>query len=97
MLTIARCLIGSPRLILLDEPSEGLAPKIVSELTEILSAIHAELGTTILMTEQNTALALAMASHVGLIDSGKIVFFNKREVLLENADLMQRYLGVQAS
>jgi len=97
MLTIARCLIGNPRLILLDEPSEGLAPKIVAELIEILAAIHAELATSILITEQNTAMALTIASHVGLIDSGRIVFFGERELLQENAELMHRYLGVQAA
>jgi branched-chain amino acid transport system ATP-binding protein len=96
MLTIARCLVGNPRLILLDEPSEGLAPKIVKELTEILRQIHRDLGTSILITEQNTALALALADQVGLIDSGKVVFWGSRDALAERADLMREYLGAQS-
>ena len=96
MLTIARCLIGNPRLMLLDEPSEGLAPRIVQELIKILQTVHAELKTSILMTEQNTKMALAMADRVGLIDSGRLVFWGTRDELSERADLMQRYLGAQA-
>jgi branched-chain amino acid transport system ATP-binding protein len=95
MLTIARCLIGSPRLMLLDEPSEGLAPKIVQELTAILHRVHDELGTSILITEQNTALALSMAHRVGLIDTGRLVFWGSRAELAERTDLMDEYLGVR--
>jgi branched-chain amino acid transport system ATP-binding protein len=94
MLTIARCLIGSPRLMLLDEPSEGLAPKIVQELTAILHRVHEELGTSILITEQNTALALSMAHTIGLIDTGRLVFWGSRGELAERTDLMDEYLGV---
>jgi len=96
MLTIARCLIGNPRLMLLDEPSEGLAPRIVADLIEILRTVHAELKTSILITEQNTAMALSMADQVGLIDSGRLVFWGPRDELLEQSDLMQRYLGAHA-
>jgi branched-chain amino acid transport system ATP-binding protein len=96
MLTIARCLIGNPRLMLLDEPSEGLAPKIVQELIEILRTVHEELKTSILMTEQNTAMALAMADRIGLIDSGRLVFWGTRDELAERSDLMHRYLGAVA-
>jgi branched-chain amino acid transport system ATP-binding protein len=94
MLTIARCLIGNPRLMLLDEPSEGLAPKIVQELTRILHRVHEELGTSILITEQNTALALSMADQVGIIDSGRLEFWGTREELARRTDLMDQYLGV---
>lgn len=96
MLTIARCLIGNPRLMLLDEPSEGLAPRIVADLIEILRTVHAELKTSILMTEQNTAMALSMADRVGLIDSGQLVFWGLRDELVERSDLMHRYLGAHA-
>jgi branched-chain amino acid transport system ATP-binding protein len=95
MLTIARCLIGNPRLMLLDEPSEGLAPKIVQELTAILRRVHDELGTSILITEQNTALALSMADRVGMIDSGHLVFWGTRDDLARRTDLMDEYLGVR--
>lgn len=95
MLTIARCLIGSPRLMLLDEPSEGLAPKIVMDLTAILRRVHDELQTSILITEQNTALALSMADQVGMIDSGRLVFWGTREELASRTDLMDEYLGVR--
>ena len=94
MLTIARCLIGNPRLMLLDEPSEGLAPKVVQELTRILHRVHEELGTSILITEQNTALALSMADQVGMIDSGRLVFWGTRHELAQRTDLMDQYLGV---
>jgi branched-chain amino acid transport system ATP-binding protein len=95
MLTIARCLIGSPRLMLLDEPSEGLAPKIVMELTAILRRVHDQLQTSILITEQNTALALSMADQVGMIDSGRLVFWGTRQELASRTDLMDEYLGVR--
>ena len=95
MLTIARCLIGNPRLMLLDEPSEGLAPKIVQELTAILHRVHGELRTSILLTEQNTALALSMADQVGLIDTGHMVFWGTRDELAGRTDLMDEYLGVR--
>jgi branched-chain amino acid transport system ATP-binding protein len=95
MLTIARCLIGNPRLMLLDEPSEGLAPKIVQELTAILRRVHEELKTTILLTEQNTALALLIADQVGLIDTGRLVFRGTRHELARRTDLMDEYLGVR--
>jgi branched-chain amino acid transport system ATP-binding protein len=97
MLTIARCLIGSPRLMLLDEPSEGLAPKIVQDLAAILRRVHQELRTSILLTEQNTALALSMADQVGLIDTGRLVFWGPREQLAARPDLMEEYLGVRRS
>lgn len=96
MLTIARCLIGNPRLMLLDEPSEGLAPRIVADLIETLRTVHAELKTSILMTEQNTAMALSMADRIGLIDSGRLVFWGARDELVERSDLMHRYLGAHA-
>jgi branched-chain amino acid transport system ATP-binding protein len=96
MLTIARCLIGNPRLMLLDEPSEGLAPRIVADLIEILRTVHVELKTSILMTEQNTAMALSMAERIGLIDSGRLVFWGSRDELAERSDLMHRYLGAHA-
>jgi len=95
MLTIARCLIGNPRLMLLDEPAEGLAPKIVQELTAILRRVHEELKTTILLTEQNTALALSMADQIGLIDTGRLVFWGTRADLARRTDLMDEYLGVR--
>lgn len=97
MLTIARCLIGSPRLMLLDEPSEGLAPKIVQELAAILRRVHDQLRTSILLTEQNTALALSMADQVGLIDTGRLVFWGPRDHLAARPDLMEEYLGVRRS
>ena len=96
MLSIARCLIGNPRLMLLDEPSEGLAPKIVQELTAILRRVHDQLQTSILLTEQNTALAMSMAHQIGLIDSGKLVFWGTRDDLVSRGDLMEEYLGVRA-
>ena len=94
MLAIARCLIGNPRLVLLDEPSEGLAPKIVMELISILHRVHEELHTSILITEQNTSMALSMAHQIGLIDSGRLMFWGTRQELGARVDLMEEYLGV---
>ena len=93
MLAIARALMLSPRLLLLDEPSLGLAPLIVREIFRILRAINAETGVGILLVEQNAALALDLAHHAFLLETGRIVMQGPaREVASDDA-IRRSYLG----
>jgi branched-chain amino acid transport system ATP-binding protein len=94
MLAIGRALMARPRLMLLDEPSLGLAPLLVHEIFQIIARINREQGTTILLVEQNAALALQIA-HRGLImEGGRVVLEGEPEVLRENPDVKEFYLGL---
>jgi branched-chain amino acid transport system ATP-binding protein len=93
MLTIARTLMGSPDLLLLDEPSEGLAPLIVEAIGELVARLKKE-GVTILMAEQNLAFSLALADRVYLIDDGRVQFSGTAAELESRPEVIQRYLGV---
>lgn len=93
MVAIGRALMSSPELLLLDEPSHGLAPKIVQELHQTLLNIHS-LGVTILLVEQNTKLALSVAEHAYVLQSGKIVLDGKSADLLSDARIKEAYLGI---
>lgn len=95
LLAVARSLVGNPRLMLLDEPSEGLAPKTVAELRDVIRMVHDRFGCTILLAEQNTRFALSLAHHVVLIDNGRIVFSGAATDLRERPDLMELHLGVR--
>jgi branched-chain amino acid transport system ATP-binding protein len=92
MLAIARGLMARPRLLLLDEPSLGLAPKMVRTVFEIIRQVHDE-GLTILLVEQNARLALATSSHAYVIESGKIVLGGPAEVLRSDASVISTYMG----
>ncbi len=92
MLAIARALIRSPRLILLDEPFEGLAPSIVRNLLEVCRALVTS-GQTIVIVEQNLPAALSLASRAYVLNNGHVVFEGLPEKLLGSSD-MTRYLGV---
>jgi len=94
MLAIARSLVTNPQMILLDEPCEGLAPYIVRRIEDIIQDISENEGVTILLVEQNVAVALATADRHYLIDEGRIVDEVTTERLREDEDLRQRYLGV---
>ncbi|EZP60185.1 ABC transporter ATP-binding protein [Delftia sp. RIT313] len=93
MLAIARALMGRPRLLLLDEPSFGLAPLVVRDIFGILRRINEEQGTTILLVEQNARLALELAHSAYLLETGRIVLHGPSEAMRRNDAVRQAYLG----
>ncbi|MGH7312087.1 MAG: ABC transporter ATP-binding protein [Candidatus Rokuibacteriota bacterium] len=93
MLAIARALVARPRVMLVDEPTEGLAPLLVQNLTEILGAIN-RAGTTILLVEQTLEVALALAHRVYVMDQGRIQFEGTPEQLRRDPTIQQRFLEV---
>ena len=94
MLVIGRGLMASPKLMLLDEPSMGLAPLLVSEIFQIIQRINSEEGVAILLVEQNARLALSIAGHGYVMENGHIVLDDTVEKLKENADVKEFYLGL---
>ena len=94
MLVIGRGLMASPRLMLLDEPSMGLSPLLVSEIFEIIKRINKEEGVTIVLVEQNARLALSIADHGYVMENGRIVLDDQADKLSENADIKEFYLGL---
>jgi branched-chain amino acid transport system ATP-binding protein len=95
MLAIARALVTGPRLLLLDEPSQGLAPVIVDAVGAAIAALRAQ-GLAILLVEQNIGFALDVADRAAIIDGGAIVFDGTPEALRRREDLQLTYLGVGA-
>ncbi|MEO6972525.1 MAG: ABC transporter ATP-binding protein [Rhodoferax sp.] len=93
MLAIARALVRDPKIILLDEPFEGLAPVIVQDLVRVCRGL-AQAGQTIVLVEQNLAATLALASRVYIINNGHIAHEGPAAELKSQPDLLQRYLGV---
>jgi len=91
-LAIARALLSKPRLLVLDEPSLGLAPLIIDQVFETLEALRDE-GTTILLVEQNAARAVELADHSYVLRTGRMAFSGSREELLATADFESTYLG----
>ncbi len=94
MLVIGRGLMASPKLMLLDEPSMGLAPLLVSEIFGIIGRINMEEGVSVLLVEQNARLALSIASHGYVMENGRIVLDDTVDKLRENADVKEFYLGL---
>jgi len=94
MLAVARALMSRPKLLLMDEPSLGLAPVIVEEIFQIIRELHAD-GTTILLVEQNAHMALQVADHFCLLDQGKVTFSGKPGQLEENELIQRAYLGAR--
>jgi branched-chain amino acid transport system ATP-binding protein len=92
MLAIARGLMARPKLLLLDEPSLGLAPKMVQSVFDLIQQLHNE-GLTILLVEQNAHLALAVSSHAYVVENGKIVLDGPAEVLRTDQSVINTYLG----
>mgnify|MGYP002623503882 CR=1 FL=1 len=95
MLAIARALVASPKMILLDEPSLGLSPKLTQEIFEIVVRINRERGTTILLVEQNANMALNVADYGYVLENGRIVMEDKCSVLREKDDVKEFYLGMK--
>jgi branched-chain amino acid transport system ATP-binding protein len=93
MLAIARGLMSTPRLLLLDEPSLGLAPLIVEHIMGIIRQIREEQGVTILLVEQNAQAALELADYGYVIETGRVVLEDKALSLLENPKVREAYLG----
>jgi len=93
MLTIARTLVTNPEVLLLDEPSEGLAPLVAKRLGEAIVAMKDQ-GLSILLSEQNSRFAAKVANRVYILDEGKIVFQGTREDFVQNDELARRYLLV---
>lgn len=93
MLSIARALMMNPRLLLMDEPTEGLAPMLVQSVSEILFQLKKG-GNTILLVEQNLPMALKVADITHVISRGCIVYSSKPLELLENEEVKRRYLGL---
>ncbi len=94
MLAIGRAMMASPDIILLDEPSLGLAPMLVREIFEIIVRINKEQGTTILLVEQNANLALSVADYAYIMENGRVVLDGAPKDLVENADVREFYLGL---
>jgi branched-chain amino acid transport system ATP-binding protein len=97
MLAIGRALMSNPRLLMLDEPSLGLGPLLVAEIFEIVGRLNRELGTTILIVEQNARLALGLADHGYIMENGRIVLDGPAGELLSNPDVQEFYLGLSES
>ncbi|MES3001009.1 MAG: ABC transporter ATP-binding protein [Pseudomonadota bacterium] len=93
MLAIARALMLRPRLLMLDEPSFGLAPKIVQEVYRILRDVIAESGLSVLLVEQNAAMALDLATHVWLLETGRVAAHGSPDEMRANDLVRQAYLG----
>ncbi len=95
MLAIGRALMGDPELLLLDEPSLGLAPRLVAQIRDLIVEINAQ-GTAVLLVEQNATMALEIASHGYVLETGKIVLDKSATELLADEDMREFYLGVHA-
>lgn len=93
MLAIGRAMMLDPKLLLLDEPSIGLAPKVVDEIFETVKMIK-ESGVTILLVEQNVDIAISVADRLAVLDHGRVVFSGVSSDLLANSDLREVYLGI---
>jgi len=94
MLAISRALMARPKLLLLDEPSLGLAPIVVKQIFEIIRKINAENNTTVFLVEQNANLALHLADRGYVMENGQIVLEDSSENLLSNEDVKKAYLGL---
>mgnify|MGYP003595301610 CR=1 FL=1 len=92
MLAMGRALMAKPRLMMLDEPSMGLAPLLVEQIFDIVKELHAA-GTTILLVEQNAQMALSIADRAYVLETGRIVMEGEAAALLEDDKVRSAYLG----
>ena len=93
MLAIGRALMGNPKVLLLDEPSEGLAPILVADVGRTIARLKAE-GQSIVLVEQNVKLALELADEVAILNTGRIAFTGNVDAVRQNQDLITQHLGV---
>ncbi len=94
MLAIGRALMSKPKLLLLDEPSQGLAPKLALSIVDTLAKLRSEENISILLVEQNIAAALKHADKAYILEQGRIIFRGKPEEIMENEALRKAYLGL---
>jgi branched-chain amino acid transport system ATP-binding protein len=94
MTAIGRALMSRPRMMLLDEPSLGLAPQLVEEIFDIVKALNEQEGVSILLAEQNTNMALKYAQFGYILENGRVVLDGEAKALRENDDVKEFYLGV---
>ncbi len=93
MVAIARALVGAPGLVLLDEPSQGLAPKVVQDVMRTVERLRAE-GVAVILVEQNVACALGVADRIHVMQGGRIVYVNEAEALRRDPALRRQWLGI---
>ncbi|HVQ77857.1 MAG TPA: ABC transporter ATP-binding protein [Candidatus Binatia bacterium] len=94
MLAIGRALMAHPRVMLLDEPSMGLAPMLVAEIYEIVARLNREEKVAVLLAEQNAAMALGVAQYAYVMENGRVVLDGDRRTISENEDIKEFYLGL---
>jgi len=94
MCVIGRALMSRPKMILLDEPSMGLAPQIVEEIFAIIGNLNTAEGVSFLLAEQNTHMALRYARYGYILENGRVVLDGEAKSLAENADVKEFYLGI---
>lgn len=95
MLAIGRALMMAPKMMLLDEPSLGLSPKLVGEIAEIINTINKDLGVTVLLVEQNAKMALELSDYGYIMENGRVVMEDTCERLAQATDVQEFYLGMK--
>ena len=93
MLVVARALMARPKLLLLDEPSLGLAPMVVREIARLITAVNREDGVSVILVEQNSRMALRIAAHAYVLETGRVALSGPSAELLENDHVRRLYLG----
>jgi len=96
MVAVGRALMAKPSMILLDEPSMGLAPQIVAEIFEIVKDLNSKEGVSFLLAEQNTNVALKYADYGYILESGRVVMDGQAADLASNEDVKEFYLGISS-
>jgi len=94
MLVMGRALMGHPKVMLLDEPSLGLAPLVTEQILEIIQLVNEREKVSVLLVEQNATMALSIANHAYVMEDGHIVLDGPAEKLMENEDVKEFYLGL---